>query len=255
MPVTRSALASSAARSRQRRVGADQRRDHARPVAPAAARARPGCRVWRGTSPGPAPARGFPARALRSRSQKCRASAKRARSTRSLPAMMAAPPSLGRDVGDEGELRRGRPVGVAQREIALVDAHRDLHHLGRQVHVLGGRCGPSSTTGHSTSPATSSSRPGSSTTSAALPRARSAMPVGDHALAVGGIDQHAAVAQFGRPVGGAEHGEARRGRGSGGPRSGCRRPGRARRRRRRAGRTAPRRRPAGRRCGAAGAPR
>ena len=40
------------------------------------------------------------------------------------------------DVGDEGEPRCGSPVRRSQRKIALVDAHRDLHDLGRQVHVL-----------------------------------------------------------------------------------------------------------------------
>ena len=37
-------------------------------------------------------------------------------------------------VGDEGESGGGFAVRRAQREVALVDAHGDLHHLGRQVH-------------------------------------------------------------------------------------------------------------------------
>ena len=39
------------------------------------------------------------------------------------------------DIGDEAEIGRRRTVGVAEREVALVDAHGDLHDLGRQVHV------------------------------------------------------------------------------------------------------------------------
>ena len=42
------------------------------------------------------------------------------------------------DVGDEGEPGRGAAVGGAQREIALVDPHGDLHDLRRQVHVFVG---------------------------------------------------------------------------------------------------------------------
>ncbi len=39
-----------------------------------------------------------------------------------------------RDIGDESEMRRRRAVRIAQREIALIDAHRDLADLGRKVH-------------------------------------------------------------------------------------------------------------------------
>ncbi len=74
-------------------------------------------------------------RALRSRSQKWRASAKRARSTRSLPATEVAPAVRRLDVGDEAEIRRGRAVRVAESEVALVHPHRDLPHFGRQIHV------------------------------------------------------------------------------------------------------------------------
>ena len=38
------------------------------------------------------------------------------------------------DIGHEAEIRRGRTIGVAEREVALVHPHRDLSHLGRQVH-------------------------------------------------------------------------------------------------------------------------
>ena len=44
------------------------------------------------------------------------------------------------DIGDEGKIGCRRTVGVAQREVALVDPHGDLHDLGRQVHE--GRVNP-----------------------------------------------------------------------------------------------------------------
>ena len=37
---------------------------------------------------------------------------------------------LGRDIGDEGEVGRGGVVGRAEREVALIDPHGDLHDLG-----------------------------------------------------------------------------------------------------------------------------
>ena len=45
---------------------------------------------------------------------------------------------LGLDIGDEGEPGGGVAIGGAQREVALVDAHGDLHDLRRQVHVFVG---------------------------------------------------------------------------------------------------------------------
>ena len=39
------------------------------------------------------------------------------------------------DIGGKGEPGSGRPIRIAQREIALIDAHRDLHHLGGQIHI------------------------------------------------------------------------------------------------------------------------
>ena len=127
MPVTRSALASRARVARQRRAGADQRRDLLAPAAPGAAPARPGepSLAWKVTwsSSGTRDS----SRALRSRSQKCRASAKRARSTRSLPAIEAAPPSSGSILATKPKYGAAEPSGVAEREIALVHPHRDLH--------------------------------------------------------------------------------------------------------------------------------
>ncbi len=41
----------------------------------------------------------------------------------------------GFDVGDEGEAVGGGAVRVAERHVALVHAHAELHDLGRQVHV------------------------------------------------------------------------------------------------------------------------
>ena len=83
---------------------------------------------------------------------------------------------LGLDIGGEDEPGRGRRRWRrAGGEIALVDPHRDLHDLGRQVHVLVGDAA-GQRTGHSTSPATSSSRPGSSTTVTRFSAAMRAMP-------------------------------------------------------------------------------
>ena len=119
---------------RQRRVGADQRRDQRRPAVPAAAPARPGCRAWRGTPRPPASAGSFPAAACRSWSQKNRASDSRARSTRSLPATIAAPPSCGTMLDTTAKRAAGPAIRVPQREIALVHPHRGPHDLRRQVH-------------------------------------------------------------------------------------------------------------------------
>ena len=71
---------------------------------------------------------------LRSWSQKNLASHSRARSTRSLPATIAAPPSLACDVGDEDEAARQRAVGRAQRQVFLVGAHGGDQRLGRHGH-------------------------------------------------------------------------------------------------------------------------
>ena len=59
---------------------------------------------------------------------------------------------------------------------------------------------PSSGTGHSTRPATSSSRPGSSTTVRCRSAASRGDALGDHPLAFRGIDQDVARAQRRRPV-------------------------------------------------------
>ena len=159
------------------------------------------------------------------------------------------------DIGDEAEIRRGRAIGVAEREVALVHPHGDLPHLGRQVHVgivdaAQQRHRPFHQPRHLVEQAgvVHQLRP-------AAPSASPAMPSRDDPLAFVGIDHDAALAQLRRPVGAGGHGEGARARGSDGPRSGRPRPARAHRPRRRAGRTAPPRRPAGRRCAAAGGPR
>ncbi len=41
---------------------------------------------------------------------------------------------LRRQIGDEGEIRRGLAGGIAQGKIFLVDLHGKLAHLGRQLH-------------------------------------------------------------------------------------------------------------------------
>ncbi len=99
---------------------------------------------------------------------------------------------LGLDVGDEGEPGGGRAVGGAQREVALVDPHRDLHDLGRQVHVLVGdaaemRDGPFDQAGDFLQQA------GIVDDGQRFFGGEAGDAVGDDALAVGGVDQHAAV--------------------------------------------------------------
>ena len=114
---------------------------------------------------------------------------------------------------------------------------------------------PSSGTGHSTSPATSSSRPGSSTSVTCRAVRQFGDAVADDPPAFVGID-HARGARAASPPSRRRMPRRMRpGRGSDGPRSGRPRPARAHRPRRRADRTAPPRRPAGRRCAAAGGPR
>ena len=137
MPVTRSALREQRRPLRQRAVGARraarssrQPREAPHPLALAAELG-----VERDLRR--APARGSRAACLRSRSQKCRASAKRARSTRSLPATIAAPPSSASMLATKTKQWRQRARPRAEREIALVHPHRDLQHLGRQVHERG----------------------------------------------------------------------------------------------------------------------
>ena len=164
-----------------------------RPAAPAGARGRPGVPslAWKVTSSSAATR--LASRVLRSRSQKCRASANRARSTRSLPAI---------DVG--AAVRRARywrrsepgaaaPSAIAEREIALIDPHGDLHDLRRQIHV------------GVVDPAEQRHRPFDqpgdlveqrrvvTPVRSAVSAARAGDAVRDHALAVVGIDQHAAL--------------------------------------------------------------
>ncbi len=133
MPLVRSALASRPARAAS--SGSAPISGASRPARACSRRARSPCvprRAWKVT-PSSAGRRSA-SRVRRSRSQKCRASAKRALSTRSLPATTSGAAVGGDDVGDEGEAGGPAAVRMAQREVALVDAHRDLHDLGRQVH-------------------------------------------------------------------------------------------------------------------------
>ena len=127
-------------------------------------------------------------RVLRSRSQKCRASAKRARSTRSLPAMIAAPPSSASMLATKANQGAALAVRRAQGEIALVHPHRDLHDLGRQVHVLvvdaaEQRHRPFDQAGDLVEQA------GIVDHGQALVRGEAGDPLGDDALALVGIDQ------------------------------------------------------------------
>ncbi len=161
---------------------------------------------------------------------------------------------IGLDIGDEGEPRRSRACRIAQREIALVDAHRHLHHFGRQVHGRGvdpaeQRHRPFHQAGHFVQqpghppPPTGPRRRPARATPRRSTRAVRPRPPARNALA--SFSCHSAPTPP----------RTRRAPGSDGLRS-CRpMPVRARHRRPRAGRTAPPRHPGGRRCGAAGGPR
>ena len=138
----------------------------------------------------------------RSRSQKCRASENRARSTRSLPATIAAPPSGASMLATNAKMARPMPSGWREREIALVDPHGDLHDLRRQIHERGidapqqrhrpfhqacdlVRAGPD--------------RPARS--QRGLGGAGAAMPSAIRRAPFRGIGDHMACAQFGLPIG------------------------------------------------------
>ena len=75
-------------------------------------------------------------RTLRSWSQKNLASLSRARSTRSLPSTIAAPPSRATLLATTTKRLASAPSFVVGREVALVRLHRDDQHLGRHVHEL-----------------------------------------------------------------------------------------------------------------------
>ena len=110
------------------------------------------------------------------------------------------------DVGDEGEPGRSAAVRRAQREIALVDPHGDLHDLRRQVHVFVGdapeqRDRPFHQAGDLVEQA------GIVHHGKLAVGGKAGDAVRDQAFALLGIDQHAMGAQFARPVGAAGHGE------------------------------------------------
>ena len=74
---------------------------------------------------------------LRSCSQKKRASASRAASTRSLPATIASPPSLASMLATQTNAGASLPLPVAHHEIFLVDARGELDHLLGHVEEVG----------------------------------------------------------------------------------------------------------------------
>ena len=104
------------------------------------------------------------------------------------------------DIGDEGEERRGGPVGVAQREVALVDPHGDLHDLRRQVHEGGvdppeQRHRPFDQAGHLVEQA------GIVHHTEVSPDGQAGDALGNDALAFVGVGQHVSLAQLRSPVG------------------------------------------------------
>ena len=110
------------------------------------------------------------------------------------------------DVGDEAEPWRGGAFGGSQGEITLVDAHRDLHDLGRQIHVrvcdaAEVRDGPLDQTGDLVQQA------GIVHHDQGFFGGQAGNAVGDHTLAVGGIHQDAAGGQSFPPVVGSGDGE------------------------------------------------
>ena len=132
-------------------------------------RVRAGCRVWRGRRCPSVARRGIRASSSCPRPRKTWRRRGARAGTRSLPATMVLPPSVAH-VRDDHELVRelaGR--GVVEREVFLVRADGGADLL-RDVEN-GSSNWPISATGHSTRPATSSSRP-SSSISSSLARGR-----------------------------------------------------------------------------------
>ena len=95
------------------------------------------CRAWRDRRGPSVPRRGLRAGTLRSWSQKKRASARRARSTRSLPATMALPPSSGRLFATNRKCGAGLPSGIDAGKILLMGPHCGLQDFRRQRHEIG----------------------------------------------------------------------------------------------------------------------
>ena len=94
------------------------------------------CRAWRGRRARRASATRLSSGSLRSWSQKNLASDSRARSTRSLPATIALPPSSATMLATTRKCGASLPSRVEAGEIFLVRAHRGGQHLGRHVHEL-----------------------------------------------------------------------------------------------------------------------
>ncbi len=116
---------------------------------------------------------------------------------------------LGLDIGDEAEPRRRRTGGIAQREIALVDPHRHLHHFRRQIHerridLPEQRHRPFHQSGHLVE------QPGILDHRQTAGRRLRRDAVRDAGPPLGGIDQHAMACQPVRPVGRRGHGEGAR---------------------------------------------
>ena len=98
------------------------------------------------------------------------------------------------------------PLPVARGEVALVDAHRDLPDLGRQIHVLvgdaaGQRDRPFDEAGDLIQQA------GIVDDGDGFLRRDARDALGDDAFALGGVGQHVVLAQLRDPVGGAGDGE------------------------------------------------
>ena len=161
MSVSRSALASSAARSASAASAPIRVGDPARRCGARAGRDRPGCRACRGRRPCRAPGTRDSSVRFRSWSKKNLASARRGRTTRSLPSTMRAG-SAGAMLLTTRKRLVSAPSGVEQREVLLVRLHRQDQALRRHGEELGARSGRSSTFGRSTSAVTSSSSASSS---------------------------------------------------------------------------------------------
>ena len=134
-------------------------------------------------------------RNLRSWSQKNLASARRARSTRSLPAVIVSRLVGGHHVGDDEETRRQLAFAVLQGEIFLVRAHGGDAGSRAADPYRPGSIRPISTTGHSTSPATSSSSASSGRICRPSVRRQALGMLADDVHALGRVDHHLAHAE------------------------------------------------------------
>ena len=199
MPVTRSALASRAARSAVIRVGAlDDRlpRPASAPAWPPARPCRRRCRAFRGRRSRSSFLACSSSGTLRSCSQKKRASLSRAASTRRLPSTIAVAAVIGIDVGDADECRRERrrPSSAQAKYFWLVRIVSTITSRGTSRKSASNR--PSSGTGHSVSPAFSTTSPSSSTRVSPAAAAASRAPSRTSASRSSWIDDDMAGAQF-----------------------------------------------------------